>query len=677
MSLFRMAMQADKKLRFSLLHLQYLSSIILTAALGLGLYNQWQFSEDPVILVIALLALFVFGISCALQYYFHFHAIGQALSHIWLGCILGIIIFSKKKEMEYATTEEVMDILLVTSVVVGCFWSVVTRVIHIRKLEPVMFSRIEILECIGMLAATFVTGNEAVLLILLLVAFELNLIAIRLKSFTGLFSLMCFVSLSTTFFFKDLKLSINIYGLVCFIGKHAFEPIIDLYFSGFSSLERWQIFFNKPIVVKHLIVVLIFVLNLAVGALFVEQIANHEGWIVMSMFVVFAVFWLSFHLASFLICWRLMSKITECNKIYNSISDERKSMTRIMSSKGMQYFGIISRRIVCLTLISTIIFGVIGWTLRTEYSVVLIIIPIESMTLSLFWELGDYLGGTAIGYAIIAPVIQSRTLPAATLLSASKSGIGALTLHKISQFFDFNMIYNGGLDLSTSGFEADHLESKVKKFFDRRMSNGVRYGAYILFYNGEVYDNGDWALADGISLPLDTLLNWWATRNGNACARLILILDTVHSNIWAKRIEDINGQYVAIQTCQFVKSKDAESGNVCQDGAFTQDWVHYNLEADIDPDWTDKDRAIKAMYKVSKNWTDFTLNFQTEMDTAPFLEDNVPKIIRPLLRIVNFGQTERMCCCSKFVKQCFERIKMIFFPPKELDTGYGFKLVSS
>jgi hypothetical protein len=45
-------------------------------------------------------------------------------------------------------------------------------------------------------------------------------------------------------------------------------------------------------------------------------------------------------------------------------------------------------------------------------------------------------------------------------------------------------------------------------------------------------------------------------------SRLILILDTTHSYMWAKEVQRVWGEYVAIQTCTFQKSIDPEYGNV-------------------------------------------------------------------------------------------------------------------
>ena len=105
-----------------------------------------------------------------------------------------------------------------------------------------------------------------------------------------------------------------------------------------------------------------------------------------------------------------MSRITECNLTYQNLNDERKNMGRIMASKGVRHFSLISQRLICITLLTTIVLGGLSWETKKPYSLamILLVLPVECMTLSLFWYLGDNLGGTATGYAVIAPVTGQK-----------------------------------------------------------------------------------------------------------------------------------------------------------------------------------------------------------------------------------------------------------------------------
>lgn len=92
----------------------------------------------------------------------------------------------------------------------------------------------------------------------------------------------------------------------------------------------------------------------------------------------------------------MLQVLWECHLIYKSW----------FCFAGLRYFGLVSQRIIFLSLITTIIVLVIGFETRTPYTlaVAFLVLPVEAALVSLFWELGDNLGGTCTGYAIVAPV---------------------------------------------------------------------------------------------------------------------------------------------------------------------------------------------------------------------------------------------------------------------------------
>ncbi|XP_033746705.1 transmembrane protein 168-like [Pecten maximus] len=672
-------------------YMGYLPNIILVAALALGLYTQWQYSQNTVILVVAILGLFVFGLSCACQYYFNFESLGRTILHIWLGCILGVIVFSREqKEIEYIMTQEVMNILFMTSLIVSCFWAITQRVMRLIKHEAKLCESMELLECLGLSIATLITGQQAIPITLFIISVICHLMAIRLKSIFGLASFIGMIVVSFVFF-RDEKLYINIYGLICFVGRHACPPIIDLYFSDLTTLDRWQKFFNYSRLLRHLCVFFTFIVNVTLAVFIGKQITSHKEWfVVVPIFAVFSLIWLCFHIIYVISCWKLMSKVTECNSVYKSMSDERRSLNRIMSSKGVRHFSLVSVRLICVTLVTTLVLFGLGWTTRTGYSQALlfVVLPLECMTLSLFRELGDSLGGTAIGYAIISPVSGQRPGAGVKLYAPSSvqdmGSYAMATLNKICQFFDFHMINNFGTDFSSSGMSQEFLQSKVKAFFGRCCmgENGPRYDTYLLYYSGDVYDTGDWALADNKNLKLDTLLEWWSEKNLDSGARLILVLDSLHSYHWAKEVRYIRDDFVAIQTCRYkFRQEDLEQGEKPPAGSFSQDWVHYNMDAAIEQDWLDKERTTRAIYGVSKRWTDFTFHMPTERDIADHCDSSFPKLVKPLVQVVNYRGVPchgvSLCFCCDVVIRCMKRKRMRWLPPKEVDTKHGFKLVQS
>jgi hypothetical protein len=283
--------------------------------------------------------------------------------------------------------------------------------LHFVKHEAKMFTPMQILESIGLMISTLVTGKDAISFSILILAFNCNLTAIRLKSFLGLLSFILMMTISTIIIFRDASLAGNYYGLACFVARHSFEPFIDLYFSGLTTLQRWQPFFSLSRLSRYSFVLLVFAFNIATGAVIGKLSTNHKEWyVVVPLTGFFACFWLCFHLMYFITCWKLMSRISECNLTYHSLTDERKNMGRIMASKGVRHFSLISQRLICITLLTTIILGALSWETRTSnsLSMVLLVLPVECLTLSLFWYLGDNLGGTATGYAVIAPVTGQK-----------------------------------------------------------------------------------------------------------------------------------------------------------------------------------------------------------------------------------------------------------------------------
>ena len=239
-------MITNVKKNLSVRYFGYVSNVVLMVALCLGLYTRWTHNEDMAILVIAFLGLFVFAISCALIYYFSMEEIGFSLSRLWIGCLLGIVSFNDQALVKYGTMEEVMNILLMSSIGVRCFWNVLERLMHLTATNPPLFNKLELLEMLGMAIAALICDTQFVAISLLIVALSLTLIAIRLRSYLGVLNLFCIIFMAGLLYFpKILRIPVNPFGLMVFIARLAFEPLIDLYFNGENLLERWQPFLSK------------------------------------------------------------------------------------------------------------------------------------------------------------------------------------------------------------------------------------------------------------------------------------------------------------------------------------------------------------------------------------------------------------------------------------------------
>ena len=95
--------------------------------------------------------------------------------------------------------------------------------------------------------------------------------------------------------------------------------------------------------------------------------------------------------------------------------------------------------------------------------------------------------------------IMTRPEDGATLLSAAAvqemTAWTMTTLAQVQHFFAFHMLANYGCDLSTSGLNMDSVHSKLGSFFAQRTNEGPRYDTYLLYYCGDVFENGDWAFS--------------------------------------------------------------------------------------------------------------------------------------------------------------------------------------
>ncbi|KAK7102271.1 transmembrane protein 168-like [Littorina saxatilis] len=680
----------DLRAQLTLQNVQYVPEVVLLVALGLGLYTQWSITQDPILSFISITAMFIFAVSCALRYYCNMQRAGGAVFHIWVGCLIGILAYSDSSAVEYVTTQEAMEALFLTSLVLGVFWHVLSRLLKLADPDPGILGMAAALEGLGLVIGGMVTGNSAWVLGLMTLAFLTHVAALRLKSTFVLISLAAFIIISILSIFPSLSLKPNVYALVCIAGRHTLPAALDLYLSSRSTLERWHsVFFTLPRIVRYMSLVGILGLDTVLGVVVGRSTMQHKEWfVVFPLFLAVATIWLLLHLAYLGACWQLMGKVSQCNSAHSSLGEPSHSYPRIMAARGLRHFGLVTQRLICLSLTSTLALLALGWETRTPYSLTLIftILPLEAATLSLFWELGDSLGGTCTAYAMISPVTNLRPEDSATLLPSSvvqeMTSRAMAALAQVQHFFAFHMLANYGCDLSTSGLNIDSVHSKLNAFFEQRTNEGPRYDTYLLYYCGDVFENGDWAFSDNKRLTLDTLLEWWETKNGASGARLILILDSMHSYVWAQDAKRVRDIFFSVQSCRYIRRPVAvpelEGGSgLVSVGAFTRAYMQYNTGQEVSVDWTGKQRPLRAIYSVSRGWTDFVFHLPTRDDYQQYWDSNFPRFTRPLLKALNIpGISSLFCCCTCFWRW-LRRVQFACLPPREVDTGHGFKLVKS
>ena len=391
----------------------YSSSVILLIALGIGLYTRWLYTNDTIIIAIACTGLFVFSIAAALVYYFGKNDIGYSLARLYIGCIMGILTFTQHSTNHNEIKEETMNILIIISLCVRWFWNIVERILKLNTVrELTLIDTYDSLEMLGMAVASVITGKDFLSVSLLILSLQITVTSIRLKSLLGLINLFFLIIISGVLYFPVLlNLKPNLFTLICFTGRISFEAIIDLYFLPHTTLERWRLLLFKHPFVRKAVILFIFSIQLTFLVINGKQIPNHKEWfIVIPIFTAFGLTWLCYHLVFFTTCWILSRKITQCIDTYNSLSEDNRNLNQIMAAKGVRHFSLISRRLVLVSLVTTILLGAIGWNTKTALSIsfLCMVIPVECAVVSLLWELGTVLGGTCIGYAMVAPAVTIK-----------------------------------------------------------------------------------------------------------------------------------------------------------------------------------------------------------------------------------------------------------------------------
>jgi len=399
----------------SLQHLGYLDDVVLVAALCLGLYIRWAHSQDMAVLLMAFMGLVILTVTAALVYYFSMQTIGISIARLWIGCLLGVISFPEAdiypSEL-LQNVHEVMNILLIISLVLRSLWVMVSRLLHLTKPQPKLINYMDCLEMIGMATSTLVVGKDFLSISLLIFALFLVISTVQTRSFLGLLDLIVLTVITSSVFFpKLLNVLVNPYGLILFFWRMSFEPLVDLYFSGLSTLERWYPLLQRSKFTQRLLILAIATFQLAFFVIHSKQIPSHKEWfIVVPLFAVFGFIWMCYHLVFLVTCWQLSAKMADCNLTYSSLEGEARNMNKIMAAKGIRHFSLISQRLAFVTLLTTILLGGISWTTKTPLSVGfwMIVLPTEICVISLLWEMGAKLGGTCVGYGIVAPALYRK-----------------------------------------------------------------------------------------------------------------------------------------------------------------------------------------------------------------------------------------------------------------------------
>ncbi|XP_026218642.1 transmembrane protein 168-A [Anabas testudineus] len=664
--------------------LGYLSSVNLLVAVCLGMYVRWEVTSEPMILVIFILGLFVLGIASILHYYFAMEKASLSLFHLWFGFLLGILCFLNSPALDSNVKELVANYLLLASIVMKTVWAITERICSAIQYKPTLLTSAELLELLGFgIASTTMLLHKSVAIMGLVVGLGALIVDLKMKSLLALPNLVSFALVTSLVFFQALGIPANPFALGCYLGRLLCEPVLDVYFSGLGPCERWMPVLSMGKVWRRLSLLPLSLTEMAFFVLAALKLGHLELWyLVIPGFCLFGLFWSICHIILLITIWGFHTKLSECQKARRPTS---RSLDQVMASRGIRQFCLISERLVFFSLLSTVILGAVSWQPSNGLflSALLVVLPLESLTHGLFHELGSCLGGTCVGYALVIPNTYSSASGQPILLAPEKEQQVNLRstgmLNNVQHLFSHHMIQTFGCDYSTSGVTLEAMHAKLCDFLEHRTADGPRHDTYLIFYSGPTNKGtGAWALAGGGSLHLGQLLDLWKEKNAGHCSRLILVLDTENSLPWVKEVRRVEGVYVAVQGAELpLTSMDPETGDIPFLGDFTSEWVEFSCNPHSNIQWSEKGKAVKAIYGVSKRWSDYTLHLPTGSDVAKHWKTHFPKATYPIVHLSNW------CCglnlfwfCSMCLR-CFRRCKLSWFPPAVLDTGQGIKLVHS
>ena len=670
--------------------IKYISAIAILSFLAggfLGIYSRWQHhSSDKSFVIFGVVAAIFFLLALVL-YLFNRQELADAFFNLWIGIIFSVLTFtSVAYDHMFVSAQDldVVDMLLIGSTCIYCCGTLLDRIHNYGNVEFHLLTIREILLLIGFAFGSAVSEHGAPM-VLLALAVACNLIAVHLKSALSLVNAIMTSVLVAMEFFPAIKVQYNPFCLATFAIWLSFEAIIDMYFSKYSTVDRWKGLLMCGKWRRKSLVFLIFLGDCFYVACAVQVTLSHDrAVVIVPIFTAFLLLWIAGHIVFIVDCWGFLMKLEECSQSLKEEFDTN-TMLDVLASRGVRHFCLISKSIILVTIVTTVLLAIPSWQVTNAWfiSSFLIVMPVESMVYSVLSSLGKCLGGTAIGYAVVIPCYSCRkdglvvALPEMEYHGTNRTAVELINL--LSRFFSEHIVHSFGTELCTTGLTIQSLESKLESFFNQRVLPGLPYDTFVLYYSGPVHDNGDWALLENNAFSLNQLLNLWEKLNGDTKSRLILVFDTENSHKWLPEVKK-SKYFIGAQVGIASKSDDVEAANCQTIGELTKHWVNFNSAHDhsevLDPGTPPTEAKIRPTFAVSRRWCEFKFHVPTQKDVSVHIEESFPAIVQPIMRLCNMlpQSADLFCFCEECVAT-LRNLKMRWLPPLTLDTGHGFKLI--
>lgn len=348
--------------------LGYLSGVNLIIGLCLGLYVRWEKTSETTLLVIFILSLLVFLIASVVYYYFEMEKVSLSLLHPLLGFLLGLLCFLNSSALQEDLKEQTANYLLLSSLVLRSLWALLDRLLGCTRYRAAFITSAERLELAGFATASLtLLIHKSFSVVVLVVALASVMVVLRMKALLALPNLSCFAVVTAELFFKSLDITPNPFAVACFFSLLLCDPLLEFYFSGLSAAERWMPFLMWRGLWRRLSLLPLLLVELTFLVLASRKLSDLDRWyLLIPLFVVLVLFWTICHMVFVITVWGFHTKLSDCQRVSVFQGSGSDGLDKIMASKGMRHFCLISERLVFFTLVSTVAVAALCWQVRTR-----------------------------------------------------------------------------------------------------------------------------------------------------------------------------------------------------------------------------------------------------------------------------------------------------------------------
>lgn len=344
--------------------LGYLSGLNLLLALSLGLAARWERTSGAApLLLLLLLVLLLLGAASALYQHLGMERASRGLLHLCLGVLLGLQSFLDGPGLRDDAKERAANYLLLSSAALRTLWALLERLLGRARYRPAFLTCAERLELAGFAAAsTALLLRRSPSVAVLLAALSTVMVALRMKALLALPGLVLFAATTGALFFRSLGVPTNPFALACFFSQLICDPLLDVYFSGLSVTERWRPFLVWRGLWRRLSLLPLLAVELTFVALASRRLADLDRWyLTIPAFAVCALFWVISHVVFIITVWVFHTKLSGCQRLCLGQGPGVSGLDKVMASRGMRHFCLISERLVLFTLVSTGAVAALCW----------------------------------------------------------------------------------------------------------------------------------------------------------------------------------------------------------------------------------------------------------------------------------------------------------------------------